>query len=284
MNCLFHPLVGVSPLFAAGLAASEGLRIQTNAATFFGNSSQPGGILTAPGAISDETAQRLKDYWKENFTGENSGNVAVVGDGLKFEAMRANAVDSQMIEQLKWTAEVVCSCFRVPGYKVGVGPMPSTTNVESLDQQYYSQCLQILIEEFELCMDEGLGLDVSIAGKRMGVELDLDGLLRMDTQTMISTLADGVNRGIMTPNEARRKINARPLTGGDTIYLQQQQYSIEALHERDQDQPFAKPTPAAAGAPATSSSNNSTDDDEADDAEAMRELADTIIKGLQEAA
>lgn len=288
MNCLWHPLVGVSPLFAAGLAASEGLKIQRNAATFFGNASQPGGILTAPGAISDPTAQRLKEYWEENFTGENAGAVAVVGDGLKFEPMRTSAADSQMIEQLKWTAEVVCSCFKVPAYKVGVGPSPGATNVEALDQQYYSQCLQILIEQFEACLDEGLGLDVPIEGRRMGVELDLDGLLRMDTQTQVSTLADGVNRGLMTPNEARRKLNSPPLIGGDTIYLQQQQYSIEALHERDQDKPFAKPAEGAAGVPAAPASREQTEEGEesteAEEARTLRELADEIIRGLQEAA
>lgn len=291
MNCLWHPLVGVSPLFAAGLAASEGLRIQNNAATFFGNASQPGGVLTAPGAISDATAQRLKEYWEQNFTGANAGAVAVVGDGLKFEPMRTTAADSQMLEQLKWTAEVVCSCFKVPAYKVGVGPSPSATNVEALDQQYYSQCLQILIEQFEACLDEGLGLDASSEGKRMGVELDLDGLLRMDTQTQVSTLADGVNRGLMTPNEARKKLNSKPLIGGDTIYLQQQQYSIEALYERDQDQPFSKAASGTAGASGTTAASSNASEAEPDDedtpeeeARALRELADEIIKGLQEAA
>jgi HK97 family phage portal protein len=286
MNCLFHPLVGVSPLFAAGLAASEGLRIQENAAKFFGNNSQPGGVLSAPGSISDETAARLKAYWDANFTGDNAGKVAVVGDALKFEPMRATAVDSQMIEQLKWTAEVVCSCFRVPAYKVGVGPPPSNTNVEALDQQYYSQCLQILIEEFELCMDEGLGLDVPIEGKRMGVELDLDGLLRMDTQTQITTLSEGVRGGILAPNEARKKLNAKPLKGGDTIYLQQQQYGIQALFERDQDKPFAKPAPAVPAQQSQGAGNGKGEEpkDEETDSEAARAMADAIIKGLQEAA
>lgn len=288
MNCLFHPLMGVSPIFAAGLAASEGLRIQNNSATFFGNMSQPGGILTAPGAISDETAARLKAYWEANFTGENAGRIAVVGDNLKFEAMRASARDSQMIEQLKWTAEVVCSCFRVPAYKVGVGPPPSNTNVEALDQQYYSQCLQILIEEFEACMDEALGLDVAIDGKRMGVELDLDGLLRMDTQTMVTTLTAGVGGGILAPNEARKKLNQKPLKGGDTIYLQQQQYGIEALFERDRDKPFAKPTPATPAQSSVPANNEGPEDDDGEPAgdadKALRALADTIINGLREAA
>src|SRR5690606_8291640 len=139
-NCLFHPLVGVSPIFANGVAATQGLRIQNNAANFVGNQSQPGGILTAPGATSDDTAARLKEYWETNFTGEKAGKVAVVGDGLEYKALAISAHDSQLIEQLKWTAEVVCSTYHVPPYKIGVGTMPTYNNIQSLNVEYYSQC------------------------------------------------------------------------------------------------------------------------------------------------
>lgn len=271
MNCLFHPLIGVSPLFAAGLAADEGLRMQQDSQTFFGNAAQPGGVLTAPGAISDETAARLKAYFADNFTGTNAGNVAIAGDGLKFEAMRISSVDSQLIEQLRWTAEVVCGCFGVPAYKAGVGPWPANANVEAADQAYYSQCLQILIEEFELSMDDGLGLDWQ--RDKRGVELDLDGLLRMDSATQVDTLSKAVGGGITTPNEARKRLNAKPLKGGDTVYLQQQQYSIEALAERDADKPFSKPTPAPAPQP-TPAAN---EDDEIDvDEEAIRSFEESF--------
>jgi HK97 family phage portal protein len=120
-NTLFHPLIGMSPITSAGLSAMQGHNIQQDSATFFQNRGIPGGILTAPGAIGSETATRLKEYWETNFTGTNAGKVAVVGDGLKFEAMRVSATDSQVIEQLRWTAEVVCSVFHVPPYKIGWG-------------------------------------------------------------------------------------------------------------------------------------------------------------------
>src|SRR5581483_4303912 len=55
-NCLFHPLVGLSPIFACGLAATKGLNIEQNNTKLFGNMSRPSGILTGPGAISNETA------------------------------------------------------------------------------------------------------------------------------------------------------------------------------------------------------------------------------------
>ncbi|CAB3758564.1 phage portal protein [Paraburkholderia humisilvae] len=244
MNCLFHPLVGTSPLFACALAARQGLAIQNNSASFFENGAQPGGILVAPGAISDETAKRLKDKWEENFGGVNRGRLAVLGDGLKYEALTMNAVDAQLIEQQKMTAEIVCSVFHVPQYMVGVGTAPTYNNIEALSQNYYSQCLQALIESLELCLDEGLTLP-----KDYRTELDLDGLLRMDTAALIKTLTEGVGGGIVAPNEARRKINLKPVKGGATPYLQQQNYSLAALAERDANEPFSKPAPTPTPAP-----------------------------------
>jgi HK97 family phage portal protein len=232
MNCLFHPLVGVSPLYAAGTAANIGLNIQTNSSSFFGNSSQPGGILTAPAAISDETAARLKAYWDANYTGDNAGKVAVVGDGLKFEQLRMTAVDSQLIEQLKWTADVVCSCFHVPPFKIGIGTMPTYQNGELANQGYYDSCLQILIEEYEACMDEGLGLEKPVDGRQLGVELDLDALLRMDTATQAEVLTKEVAGSLRMINEARKKMGLPPVEGGSVIWAQQQNWPISELAKR----------------------------------------------------
>lgn len=249
MSPLFHPYVGISPLFAAGQAAKMGLNIEQNSSRFFGNNSQPGGILSAPGAISDATAARLKSHWEENYSGTSYGKIAVLGDNLKFEPMRMTAVDSQMTEQQRWVAEAVCACFKVPPYKVGLGPVPTYQNAEIMNQIYYSSALQILIESFELCMDEGLGLDTPKEGRQYGIELDLDGLLRMDTATKIRTLVEGVKGSIMTTDEAREKLDLPAVDGGDTIWRQQQDYSLAALAERDRNDPFAKPAPTPAVAP-----------------------------------
>lgn len=141
-NCFYHPLVGLPPLFAGGLAAMQGLAIQNDSTAFFQNGARPSGILTADGTIDDETAKRLKSDWQTEFSGKNAGRVAVLGDGLSYEAMTAKATDSQLVEQLKWSAEVVCSVYHVPPYKVGIGQMPTYNNIQSLNVEYYSQCLQ----------------------------------------------------------------------------------------------------------------------------------------------
>lgn len=269
MNCLFHPLVGISPLFANGLAATQGLNIQKNSIRLFENNSTPGGILTAPGEIGDSTAERLKADWEENFSGKNVGKVAVLGDGLKYERMALTAVENQMIEQLKLTAEIVCSTYHVPGYKIGVGPVPNVSNVQSLNVEYYSQCLQRLIEDAELCLDEGLEMKADI-----GTEFDTDNLLRMDSVTQMDVLDKGKN--ILKPDEARKKLDLPPVAGGNAVYRQQQDFSLEALAKRDaRDDPFAKTSPAPTAPPAADPAN--------DNAEQERALVALFEKDLREA-
>lgn len=238
MHPLYHPLAGLSPIYACGLAATLGLKIQNNSAKFFENMSAPSGMLTAPGAIHDDTATRLKETFETKFSGDNIGKLVVGGDGLHFEPFTMKAVDSQLNEQWRETAKAVCSTFRVPAYKVGVEPPPSYNNIEALDRQYYNQCLQELIETIELLLDEGLELP-----KPYGTEFDLDDLLRMDTATMMATLRDGVNAGLLSPNEGRKKLNYGPVDGGETPVLQQQYWPLDQLAERETPGIPAAPIP-----------------------------------------
>lgn len=245
MNTLFHPLVGISPIFAAGLPALLGLEMMNQSTGFFQNGARPSGILTAPGAISDETAARLKAHWDLNYSGVNAGKTAVLGDGLEYKAISMSAADSQVIEQFKWTDEKICTAFGVPAYMAGVGTAPLNNNVEALTQQYYGQCLQIHIENLELCLDEGLELP-----KVLGTEFDLNGLLRMDTAGRVKAAVEGIGGGLFAPNEKRKEFDLKPAVGGDSPMMQQQQFSLAALAERDRDKPFAKPTAAPSAAPA----------------------------------
>lgn len=269
MPALFHPLCGVSPITACGLAASHGLTIQNTSSQLFENNSTPGGILTAPGAIDESTAKRIKEAWEANFTGKNRNRLAVVGDGLKYEKMSMSASESQLIEQLKWDQKDVCTAFQVPAYMIGVGDDPKYDNIEAKNQQYYSQCLQKHIESIELCLDEGLGL-TEHKDHTYGTEFDLDDLLRMDTATKVRTVVEGL-KGLFTPDEARKKFDLKPLKGGDTVYMQEQNYSLAALAKRDaRDDPFAKSGPVgSSSAPASAAANDNATDDEIASAKAL---------------
>lgn len=245
-TAFFHPLVGISPIYACGMTATQGLKIQQNSATFFENMSRPSGMLTAPGNIPTEMADRLKRHWEENFTGGNVGRLAVLGSNMSYQAMTIPANDAQLIEQLRWTVEDVARCFHVPLHKIASGQNPTFSNIGALNQDYYTQTLQTPIEAIELLLDEGLGISGGPPPQQYGTELDLDGLLRMDPLSRADTWTKLVGAGVMAPNEARCKENLPPVTGGESPLIQQQNYSLAALAKRDaKDDPFGTDAPTS---------------------------------------
>jgi HK97 family phage portal protein len=236
---LYHPLVGVSPIHACGVAALQGLAIQNSATAFFKNGSQPSGILTTPQDLTNEQAADLKDRWMAGYSGDNAGKVALLSHGLTYEQMAVNAADSQLIEQLQWSATTVCSCFHIQPYMISIGDPPPYANIEPLTIQYYSQCLQEKIENLEICLDEGLELP-----KPYGTEFNLDDLMRMDSVSKNQAAATAISSGGMTINEARKKyFDLAPVLGGNTPYMQQQYWPLAQLATRTI--PNIPATPAA---------------------------------------
>lgn len=252
----FHPLIGLSPIYACGLSASAGLNIQNNSKDFFANGANPSGMLTAPGAIGDDTVQRLL----ATMASKKKGDTLVGGDGLKYEQFTMTAVDSQLIEQLNLTAVQVCGAFGVPPYLVDIGPPPPYANFEPLLLKYHSQCIQSLATNFEKSLDQGLGLTEKIEGRQLGTEFDIDDLIWMDTVTRVNSAKTAIEGGGMSPDEARYKYHGlAPTPGGKSVLAQQQNYSLEALAKRDANDPFAKPVLSASRTPDSNDSEDSED-------------------------
>ncbi|HKR45851.1 MAG TPA: phage portal protein [Paraburkholderia sp.] len=223
--CPFHPLIGLPPIAAAYLPALKNMRILRSSSEFFGNNAQPSGILSAPGAISDDTAKRLSEHWNSNFTGENAGKVAVVGDDLKFMSLSSKSVDAQMVEQLRYSDEQICQPFGIPPFKVGLGTIPSGLGVDAINQLYYDDALQAHIQAMETLLTEGLN------ATPYKVDMDESVLMRMDSGKKADyhkTLSDA---SIETINEARLEFNLAPLDGGDTVYKQQQDYPLSVIKD-----------------------------------------------------
>jgi len=154
---------------------------------------------------------------------------------------------------------------------IGAGPEPSTGSAQERTLRYYQQCLQSLIEDFEVCLDEGLGLTDK---PNLGVEFNIDNLLRMDTASQAEAETKLVRGGIKTPNEGRKPFNLEPLEGGDTVYMQEQDIPMSVAASRT-EHPTELKAQAAAAAPAKPAAN----DDTPSEVEASKALVE-IYKGL----
>lgn len=241
MPALWHPLVGVPPLYACVLSGTLGNRIMKHAIKLFDGRAMPGGTIEIPGELAPDKIEDLKKKIDEGYSGENIGKIMVLTSSMKFNPIEMmTSRQAELADQLKLTVEDIARAFHYPLFKLG-GPVPTLAgNVDALITTYYSDCLQTLIEKVELCLDEGLELPA-----RTGTELDLDNLMRLDIAALYESNDKGVNGGWLAPNEARFRANYKPATGGESPYLQQQNYSLAALAKRDASaDPFDKAKPA----------------------------------------
>lgn len=240
LNCFHHQLIGVPPLCAAHWPAVKNLKILKNSAEFFANHAQPGGILTAPAGMNDDDATKVKEFWDTNYAGDNRGKIAVLGADMKFTSFAMNSADSQLVEQMQYSDRQICQPFGIPPFIVGIGEIPAGLKTDDVANVYYQFALQGRIEAMEYLLDEGLGIS-----KPFGVELDLDPLLRMDTEKRGSVMGKLVTDGIATPNEARYEFGFPPLEGGDTVYMQQQDFPLDQVRKNKIVDAEQQPAPAA---------------------------------------
>ena len=224
-NCAFHPLVGLSPLYACGGAARQGLEMQAASTSFFSSGGRPSGMLIPATEIDQKTIERLSATWHAM----GPGRTAILGSAMKYEPVSTSAAESQLIQQADWTAKTIAGCFGVPISMVDSSQQPPYANSEASALQYHSQCLQTHLTAIEAALDVGLELPAPY-----GTEFDLDDLIWMDTATKTKAAHDAIAAGAMSPNEARRKyFGLGPVPGGDTPYLQIQYQSLEAAAKRD---------------------------------------------------
>lgn len=237
LNTFHHQLIGVPPLCAAYWPVVKNLKILKNAASYFANGANPGGILTAPAGMSKEDADDVKSYWNTNFTGSNSGKVAVIGADMKFTSFAFKSSDSQLVEQLRYSDEQICQPFGVPPFIVGIGSIPAGMKVDDMMGMYERLALGPIIDGMETQLEEGLAISWPL-----GIEMDTDPLLRMDPQKRAEVWGKMGSDGLATPNEGRRRFNLRPLEGGDTVYKQMQDLPL-AEAAKNTVQPKEAPAP-----------------------------------------
>lgn len=242
---LGNPMIGSSPLERSLVASRARSSILENSADLNEHSSVPPGLIIAPEGQTEEQLNQLADRWRKL----PKGRVAVLDAAYKFESLAAKYVDSQSTEIAELSAVDVCVAFSMPPWKLGFGVRP-TGEPEALQIIYLQDCLQWQVEEIEQCLDRGLDVPTDVY-----VELDPHCLLKMDSKTRAAVAAILV-KGIAKPNELREWWDWAPVAGGDAVYSQQQNFSLEALAKRD-----ALGPPPSAGSPSPAPSEPADPED-----------------------
>jgi HK97 family phage portal protein len=204
----------------ASVAANES--IVGHQAAFFQNMSRPSGVLSSDMDLTAEQMGQLRKAWEEHSKNLNAGGVPILGGGMKWQSISLNSQDAQLVEAWRMTVEDISRVFRVPPMLINNMENSTFQNSETLMRFWLASGLGFLINHIELAMSAFYDLD----DRKEGVELDQQVLLSADTQAQMEALGTGVTKGLMAPNEGRRRLNLSPVDGGDMPLVQQQMVPV----------------------------------------------------------
>ena len=235
-------IIGLSPI--AQNAESVGLDLATRqyGARFFGNDSRPGGILSTPGKLSDDSAKKMKDRWESAHRGlTNSQRIAVLEEGLSFTAIGVPPEEAQFLETRKYGRSEIAGIFRVPPHKIGDLERATFSNITESDTDYVKSAIRPRCVQIEQAIQRDL-FAISDGKRSLFAEHLVDGLMRGDPVSRWTAYTQGLDRGVYCINDVLEMENMNAIKGGDVHLVPM---NMQTLDEAVKPPEPPKPVPAA---------------------------------------
>lgn len=211
----FNGLIGYSPIAMARNAIGVAIATEEFGAKFFENGARPSGILTHPGTLKDPS--KLRESWQQVYGGsENTGKIAVLEEGVKYESISIPPDDAQFLDTRKFQINEIARIFRVPPHMLADLERATFSNIthQSLEFVMYSLMPWLIRWEQNLCK----ALLLPNERGRFFVKFSVEGLLRGDYETRMRGYQLAIQNGIMSVNEVRELEDFNPIpkeAGGD---------------------------------------------------------------------
>jgi HK97 family phage portal protein len=214
----FDGLIGYSPVAMAKNAIGMAIACEEYGASFFANGANPGGVLEHPGVVKDP--KRVRESWNTVYQGSgNAHRVAVLEEGMKFQAIGIPPEQAQFLETRKFQINEIARIFRVPPHMVGDLEKSSFSNIEQQSLEFVKYTLDPWVVRWEQAIQKALLLP-----SEKGVyfaRFNVDGLLRGDYASRMSGYATGRQNGWLSANDIREleDMNRIPDDEGGDLYL-----------------------------------------------------------------
>lgn len=209
--------LGLSPISQAREALGITLAAEEYGGRFFANNSRPSGILEHPGHLSPEAQTKLRTNWEAMNGGlSNSSRVAILEEGMKWQAIGLGPEDAQFLETRKFQTAEIARLFRVPPHMIGDLERATFSNIEHQSIDFVTHTLRPWLVRWEQAQNKTLLSDTE--REQYFVEYLVDGLLRGDIQSRYNAYATARQNGWMNANEIRDLENQNPVDGLD-VYL-----------------------------------------------------------------
>lgn len=177
-------------------------------------------VLQYTANLKDENVQALtrglEAYAKGAMKDKGIENIIPVPYGVTLSPLSLKLADSQFLEIKQYTALQIASAFGVKPYQVGDYTKSSYASAEAQQLSFLVDTLLYIVKQYEEEIGYKLLSDTEEAAG-YHIKFNTAVILRADQQTQINTLSTAVSAFLMTPNEARERLDLPSKPGGDQL-------------------------------------------------------------------
>ena len=177
-------------------------------------------VLQYTGNLKDANVEVLtkgiEAYAKGEMKNRGIENIIPMPYGMSLQPLNLKLTDSQFLEIKQYSALQIAASFGVKPYQVGDYTKSSYASAEAQQLSFLVDTLLFNIKQYEEELSWKLLSDADAAAGLIP-KFNTSVLLRTEFQTMISTLATAVQSFLMTPNEARERMDLPHKEGGDAL-------------------------------------------------------------------
>ena len=184
---------------------------------FFKNSAKPDGYLTTPGDAAPDSDEllRIRAEWESTHGGsDNASRVAILGGGLKWEAIASSAKDMDFVNQRTFSRDEILSLFRVPKTIVGITDDVNRSNADASIYVFALRTIKPLMQTLADHLNEML-----LPEYGDNLEFGFTSPVAEDRKESIDEYAAGITGGWLTINEVREREGLPTVANGDELYL-----------------------------------------------------------------
>ena len=208
-------MLGEAPIHRMRDLIGMELELQEFTSRFFSQNCRPAGVLSMPGRLSAEGANRLREAFNRVHSGaQGAGKIAILEEGLRFEAISTNAKDSDLDSMKKFCRQQIAAAFNVPSHRVGDNDGVSYSSAEQANAVF----VQSTLAGWAARLEQEINRKLIKRGDDVITRISFDDLLRGD-MSRFNYYAVAVTNGILTPNEIRAREGLPAVDGGESIRL-----------------------------------------------------------------
>lgn len=222
---------GISVIKYASMALQSAWDKEVHSDAFYAGGAGLMGVIKASAPLTAAQKKEIAESWERSMAKTANGGVAILPQGLDFQAISVSPEDAQLLESMQYDVISICRFFNVSPLKVFDYSHMSYSSLEQVSLSFLQESVlpytQLIEDEFnkKIFRPSEVG--------NLAIDFDYASIMTADKKTEAEYYRTLITNGLATVNECRERLGLPNLDGDayNQPYMQLSYGSVKNISE-----------------------------------------------------